>query len=797
MTEKSAKLSLIIPVYNCEESLRKALNSVVNQTLNDIEIICVDDGSTDMSAEIIAGFAAEDSRIRYIRHDENKGCGMARKTGIMASTGEYIMFLDGDDFLSLNACDELYYMARRAQTDIFQFGTTIIPCGVRNQTALENMEKLLTPYDMELRECRKGELVSQCFVERHFDFMPWNKIYFGDVVRHAAQYYVEDNYGVADDIYLFFLIAFFSKSYTSVEKKYYYYHYTPGITEDGFGADKKFDSLSGVEKMLEKLQEFLKQSDPFGYCLDAVDAVKKSHLSSVVYGWLYDKNEDRAAAMKHIFAEYKKEDILVELLHWYHKADSDRKEKILAEYKSLPVFQSKKKEIKTIGTYYVRMRNGGIERVLSILMEIWCKQGYQVVLFTDEIPSADDYPYPEGIKRVILPTIQTQDISQYKKRITYWHEMLEKYNVDCLVNHAWVSTEIELDLLAVKSAGIPVVMHTHGLFAYAVSNPSSWWAYHTIFISKLYSMADAVITLTKTDYNWWSMFHRRVYQTINPVSFDVNHIPLAPTGKRRLVYAGRISPEKQIEDMLYILRRVIDAGYPTQLHLVGTCEQKYYRNQLKTKAEELEIEEYVIMHGFHDDVSPFYRDGGISLLTSKSEGYCLSLIESMVFGLPVVLYDLPNLDIVQKRKGLVAVPQRDVNAAANAIISMFADEQKYQTMAREAQESVREMYSLDLGVFWTKVFSDLEKCDQYAELETDYNQVKNAVHIMVDAYLEGVLCREEEKQKIAQRGAEVTGDPVLEVVKRSYEGELGFRFIFKFIWGWLKYKLFRSRKRRF
>ena len=91
------KISVVIPVYNAEMYLKKCLDSVVNQTLQDIEIICVNDGSTDNSLSILEEFRAKDTRIKIITQ-KNSGVGIARNTAIRRSNGEYIAFVDPDDF---------------------------------------------------------------------------------------------------------------------------------------------------------------------------------------------------------------------------------------------------------------------------------------------------------------------------------------------------------------------------------------------------------------------------------------------------------------------------------------------------------------------------------------------------------------------------------------------------------------------------------------------------------------------------------------------------------------------------
>ena len=120
------KVSVIIPIYNVAEYLPFALQSCLDQTLRDVEFICVNDGSTDSSLEIARKYAALDDRIIII-DGENAGVSAARNRGIEASSGDWIMFLDPDDYLSENACERVWIEAEEGLTDIINFGTEIVP----------------------------------------------------------------------------------------------------------------------------------------------------------------------------------------------------------------------------------------------------------------------------------------------------------------------------------------------------------------------------------------------------------------------------------------------------------------------------------------------------------------------------------------------------------------------------------------------------------------------------------------------------------------------------------------------
>jgi glycosyltransferase involved in cell wall biosynthesis len=116
------KVSVIIPVYNAEKYLRQCMDSILVQTLSEIEIICVDDGSTDGSKCILEEYARRDTRIR-IFSQKNAGAGAARNTGMLYARGEYLSFLDADDFFEPDMLLLAYEKAKKANADILVFGS--------------------------------------------------------------------------------------------------------------------------------------------------------------------------------------------------------------------------------------------------------------------------------------------------------------------------------------------------------------------------------------------------------------------------------------------------------------------------------------------------------------------------------------------------------------------------------------------------------------------------------------------------------------------------------------------------
>lgn len=116
------KVSVIVPVYNYQNYIRKCLDSILNQTYSNLEVIVVDDGSTDRSGDICDEYAAKDARV-VVRHKQNGGIGSAMKVAMELVTGEYVAFVDADDYIDARAYERLITIAKDTDADIVEFGT--------------------------------------------------------------------------------------------------------------------------------------------------------------------------------------------------------------------------------------------------------------------------------------------------------------------------------------------------------------------------------------------------------------------------------------------------------------------------------------------------------------------------------------------------------------------------------------------------------------------------------------------------------------------------------------------------
>lgn len=220
-------VSVVLPVYNVEKYLRKCLESVINQTFKDIEIICVNDSSTDGSENIIKEYAKKDKRVKLISHLENQGLGFARNTGFLNGDSDYVSFIDSDDFVSYDYIESLYNTAVKYEADIV-FTDNIY-------TINENKSYIKPYYHNRINIWKKkfkenwSEGISNFNVDtpekentpEYPLAVAWNKLY-------KRKFLIENNllyskYRIAEDIDMFYrLLANSPKMAYNHKPKYYY-----------------------------------------------------------------------------------------------------------------------------------------------------------------------------------------------------------------------------------------------------------------------------------------------------------------------------------------------------------------------------------------------------------------------------------------------------------------------------------------------------------------------------------------------------------------------------------------------
>ena len=235
------KISIIIPVYNSEKFLNKCLESIVNQTLKDIEIICINDGSTDNSLSILNSFAQKDSRVIVINQD-NQGQSCARNAGLAIAKGEYIGFVDSDDWIDLDFYEKLYKAAKKYDADIAAAGMKRLrPYKWKYHLKIKN-EEYTENTDRKFLLC---DVPDKCYI--------WNKIYKSSELK---------NYNIIFEPNVFYEDRFFTaevfiklKGLVTVPDTYYNYWTNNKSTVKTTSPKKSKDARYTYNKMMQYLKE--------------------------------------------------------------------------------------------------------------------------------------------------------------------------------------------------------------------------------------------------------------------------------------------------------------------------------------------------------------------------------------------------------------------------------------------------------------------------------------------------------------------------------------------------------------
>lgn len=237
-------ISIIIPIYNVEAYLPECVESIINQTYQDLEIILVNDGSTDRSSQICEDYATRDSRVKVI-HKENEGSAAARNAGLHIATGDLIGFVDSDDIIAVDFYKKLFKAIEQDNADIAECGFT----SFKNSTEINHSVRKREP---------KGEPIFygtvdalKLIMEGPLSVVVWNKIYRREVVKDLlfpAGKYIDDEY------WTYKVLGNSLKIVKTSEILYYYRQQHNSLMGSSYSI-RRLDGLQAHEERIFYMQE--------------------------------------------------------------------------------------------------------------------------------------------------------------------------------------------------------------------------------------------------------------------------------------------------------------------------------------------------------------------------------------------------------------------------------------------------------------------------------------------------------------------------------------------------------------
>ncbi len=273
------KISIIVPVYNAEPFLNECIDSLVRQTLEDVEIICINDGSTDQSQEILNYFSSIDRRIKVI-NQSNKGIGYSRNLGLTLASGEYVSFVDADDYVELDAYELAYKKAKETNCDLVIFNQNCIADN------LEEVHPDVKKY-FDLSRYFEGQDYPEKFNYKDVKskllsvtWNIWNKLYKRDfLINNDIKFintYFQDSPFHLESMIMADCVTFLNQNLYN-----YRMHNPDSITNTYFKNRKVFDFfivIDSIKKMLKKRNKFEELKREY---IEFKLIIFHSHLSSI------------------------------------------------------------------------------------------------------------------------------------------------------------------------------------------------------------------------------------------------------------------------------------------------------------------------------------------------------------------------------------------------------------------------------------------------------------------------------------------------------------------------------------
>ena len=275
------KVSIVLPVFNAASSVGASLDSILAQTMPDLEVICVNDGSTDDTESCLERYRKADSRVRCLSFRQNSKSVIARKRGVLDAVGDFIMFVDADDLLMPDACEKLLELMDRTHADVLQFALrleTEKTGGVN--PAFENM---FAVHDLSLAA---PDILPACFIRHRFSHNLWNKIYRGELCRKAFAAMPDCRFFHYEDMYALFFVLYHASAFRSVPTDPLYLYRFRGIDSYADPTPAQFEELCSAMRMFPILEDFLLDQNTLDrnrYVLDAMkDDIYQDALTKIL-----------------------------------------------------------------------------------------------------------------------------------------------------------------------------------------------------------------------------------------------------------------------------------------------------------------------------------------------------------------------------------------------------------------------------------------------------------------------------------------------------------------------------------
>ncbi len=687
--------SITIPVYRTEQFLRRCLDSVLNQTYKDFEVLVIDDCSPGSCKEIIGSY--KDSRLRYLRHDKNRGLLQARLTALSNACGSYVVGVDSDDYLGAELLEELAKVIRTSPNpDVVVYQTIRIE-GKRKWSIRENLSA----------RTLSGEEAMTLLCARKMHWTVCGKAVKRTLYAQAMammEIPTDLHLNNMEDLIQMWPIICLSKHVKCINYKGYRYVKNSLSVSSGIVESSKWMKVtSDMGVAIQLCEAFIAR-------MGLPSSVRSKFLNIQRYNirWMLEAIQWEVphrwqSLVERLFKTFQPAFVYegISSRYWarlpqipYH-----------AVWGNIP--SKKHGAIRTIGICCHRFSVGGLERAQRLLAKQFLEHGYSVIWLSDEIDDIKDLSKGGALETLKVFHLPDAPIS------TRWQALqmiLEHEQIDvCIFGDHWRETHFA-DIIAAKEAGCRTIV-----------------AYHTGFVSplvraepllyalrkKVYPLADVVTALSPENV---ALFRADGIQNViympNLLTFEKMDCEKEHKATGNFLFIGRIVGLKGLDYAISAFAELHKTHPHTTLSILGKIPSKNYEKSIKSLVTRFKLWDAVRFEGEVQDVGRYLEKGTALLMCSLVEGAPMVLMEAKSYGLPAVIFSMPYVDSTRLEDGVVSVPYGDCEMMALEMGRMLDDPTYYQSLCHASKQSLTSFSTECIWKRWEAVLVALEQKDE-------------------------------------------------------------------------------------
>jgi glycosyltransferase involved in cell wall biosynthesis len=685
-------VSIVVPVFNDADVIASALDSCLRQTLTAIEVIVIDDASTDDTPAIVERYSERDPRVRLIRQEQNASAYQARRVGILAARADHLLFLDGDDEFAETAAEAALEKATATGADLVQFGVEVVHLdghtGGRFESRLQPKHPSLDGSDV-LRKLFP--------IDRPAQGQLWRYLFRTRLLSDAYALMPSDLVlPRVNDLPISFLAAALATRLESIPDRLYRYHFGRG------GSGQKVRDLStatfyaGAIRSIDSIEPAVRQiastSTDSDLVLTSYASVRRAIIGYTTHYLAEHTRADlREAMFADLYTRASASDIVQSTaLHWPKAIDA------LAAHGDAIGLAARPVRSVVLATNH--LRTGGISGVVISQARVLLESGLRVTVVARE-PGSDLSSLPDGVDFVEVPT------DSLASALAQWSEICAQRDVDVVIDHQWqYSTSWQAFALAARAAGVATIGWSHNFAGRSLLLGLD----RLESAPRYFPLLSHLVVLSPLDVAFWKLRGMpRVSYLPNPPSTNMLEAGivaaprLSPAGRRiELVWWGRLQQRtKRVSELLDVAEHLEHMGIDFRLRIIGPDWRDMTAARLNEMAKERRLDRRVQAIGQlrGDALTAAIDSSDLFVNTSIIEGYPLTIPEAQARGLPVAMFDLPWLAVISGNDGVATTEWGDAEALARRIAEIATNPDVYTRMSRASLVAAERELSRDFA----------------------------------------------------------------------------------------------------